>query len=100
LYQEHVGLSKIIKLGLQMKTGIGEARRSARAKNHCIFARDFNTESVAVLRQRRKKRKRRAETEATTNHEESATAANQAGNEVAPKRLRVDSKPRRPEGKQ
>lgn len=82
------------------KTGVGEARRSARAKNHCIFARDFNTESVAVLRRRRKKRKRRAETETITNHEESATAANQAGNEVAPKRPRVDSKPRRPEGKQ
>jgi hypothetical protein len=38
------------------QTGVGEARRSARAKNHTIFARDFNTWASDLKRKKKEKK--------------------------------------------
>lgn len=34
---------------LAEKQNVNEARRSAQCKNHCVFSRDFNTETTNIL---------------------------------------------------
>eukprot|EP00956_Cyclotella_meneghiniana_P039680 scaffold176986_cov21-Cyclotella_meneghiniana.AAC.2 len=47
------------------QTHVDEARRSARAKIHCIFYRDFKRWSSAIVRQRKNKKEKMAEMDAT-----------------------------------
>jgi hypothetical protein len=68
-------------------TSHGEARRTAAAINHCLFARDFNRWSVGKLR---RKKKREAQRRREANNEDGVTEAGETYND------RV----RRPEGKQ
>eukprot|EP00956_Cyclotella_meneghiniana_P017424 scaffold28348_cov21-Cyclotella_meneghiniana.AAC.2 len=69
------------------KTNHGEARRTASAMNHCLFARDFNRWAVGKLRRKQKRQEQRRK-----------EANNDAGIlDADDKRV---SKVRRPEGKQ
>eukprot|EP00956_Cyclotella_meneghiniana_P010360 scaffold14347_cov50-Cyclotella_meneghiniana.AAC.1 len=69
------------------KTNHGEARRTAGAMNHCLFARDFNRWAVGKLR---RKKKREAERRKEANNEAGVMDADDVSND----------KVRRPEGKQ